>query len=65
MDALALAQQIVDVVRSSALDRYRRKIALELAAKLLEDLGVTVTETPGVYADERAGGGTSSRSISA
>lgn len=64
MDALALAQQIVDVVRSSALDRYRRKIALELAVKLLDDLSVTATDTPGVYADERPGG-TSSRSISA
>lgn len=56
MDALTLAQQIVEVVRQSSLPRHRRRIALTLASEILADLSLTSTEDGLGYEDERRGG---------
>ena len=41
MDALTVAQQIVDVVRSAKIQEPRVSVALQLAKDLLEDLDIT------------------------
>jgi hypothetical protein len=62
MDALTLAQQIVDVVRQSGLDVGRAHTALHIAQALLDDEGVTRMDA--YTRDLVAAGGISSRSTS-